>query len=58
MAFYGLVMDGYRIGTVDFIDEVVFFMLGCYGYGMDVLNGIVASWYIEHGVYGFVDEED
>lgn len=58
MAVYGLVMVGYRIWTVDFIDGVVFFMLGCYGYGMCVLNSIVAPWYMERGVYGFVDEDD
>lgn len=58
MAFYGLVMDGYMMKIVCVMDEVVFFMLGCFGYGMYLLNSIVVPWYIEHGVCDFDDEGD
>ena len=51
MAVYGLVVDGYMM-------KIVFFMLGCYGYGMYVLNSTVAPWYMEHGICDFDDEGD
>ena len=42
MVVYGLVVDSYRMKIVCVMDVVVFIMLGCFGFGMYVLNSIVA----------------